>query len=323
MKRIDIEHTPYDGAKSQAALRMLVLTCTLSSVLMLFSACGDAADNGGERDSRQTVVVSILPVGQWVHGVAAGELRVLTLLPANANPHTFELLPRQILEASGSRLLLFIGAGLEQWSDKLVSNLESSRPTVLYLSDGFELLQDGHEHSAHHGHTHEFGNPHVWLDPLFAVAAVERVRDALCDMFPEKKDYFMRNASNYIDSLRALDATILERTEAWTHRRFVADHSSWPYFAKRYGLEESGAIEAQPGREVSAKEMASLIRRMKQQNIVALFADVRSAAKGVTVLAEETSAGIARLDPQGGMFAPHSYIAYMMANVEAMESVLR
>jgi ABC-type Zn uptake system ZnuABC Zn-binding protein ZnuA len=293
-----------------------------SLFLAAFAGCTDNTN-----DRRPLVVTSIRPLAQWIQGVAGERVRVLALLPPNANPHTFELLPRQIEQATSAELLVFMGAGMEPWGEKLRANISAADPLVLQLSEGETLLQDSHNHHDHEGHAHggvhALGNPHLWLDPQFAMRAVERIRQVLSRRFPALAAEFRDNAARYIDSLRALDADIARTSAQWTHRAFVADHSSWPYFAARYTLRDAGAIESQPGREISAREMAELTTRLRSERIRALFVDVRSNSSAVKLLAEESGARIVRLDPLGGVLPSHSYMALMRANVEAMSEALR
>jgi ABC-type Zn uptake system ZnuABC Zn-binding protein ZnuA len=312
---------PHETMHYIARMKYSLIFSTVFLVLFLSAGCGQRSDG----DNRPLVVVSIQPVAHWVNAVGGDEVRVITLLPSNANPHTFELLPRQIEDAANARLLLTIGAGLEPWADKLAQNMKSDNAVRLALSDGEKLLQDSHEHhhGHDHGHVHEFGNPHLWLDPLFAIRSVEKIRDELSRLYPDREARFRESADRYIDSLKQLDAHIGTVTEQWTQRRFIADHSSWVYFAERYGLREAGAIEKQPGREISARELAGLIRSMKASGITAIFADMRSNARGVELLAEESGARIAFLDPLGGALTSASYITLMRENVAAMDSIMR
>jgi zinc transport system substrate-binding protein len=295
--------------------------------LLTFSfGCGDTDKKGTNSDAERPVIVtSILPLAWWTEAICGNDADVIALLPANANPHTFELLPRQIEHASRADLLVVIGAGLEPWSEKLVANLRNPAARQLALSNGETLLQDSHDHHHGHGHdhVHALGNPHLWLDPMFAIRAVERIRDALVAAFPEREQVFQDNASRYIDSLHALHGEIAEVTATWRQRRFIADHSSWVYFAQQYSLIEAGVIEQQPGREISARELARLIQRMRNGGLKAIFADIRVNANSVNLLAKETDAGIAFLDPQGGILSSTSYIELMKKNLEIMDAVMQ
>ncbi|MBN1446812.1 MAG: zinc ABC transporter substrate-binding protein [Bacteroidetes bacterium] len=271
----------------------------------------------GEAD-KPTVVASITPVGDWVRQVAGDALHVAVIVPPSASPHTFELRPQQLREAVRARLVVFMGAGLEYWDDELLANL-NDRVRVLRLSEGQKLIQsdDGHDHS------HGAGNPHLWLDPVFAQQAVRAIADELSALFPDKDTLFSRRADAYIDSLRRLDADIQRTAKKWRSRRFVGDHSSWVYFARRYGLTQTGVIEATPGREISARDMSRLIRTMARKRVRAIFADRRKSTQAPETLAEATGAKVAMLDPIGGGQMQETYLEMMRENLREMNRVLR
>ena len=281
-----------------------------------------------ERDARPLIVTSIPPLGDWIAAVGGEAVDVQALVPANANPHTFDLTPRQLREASGAALVVLNGAGLEFWADRLLANLQQSDTPVLTLSEGVALLQTGDHHHHHHehgghdetAHAHGgMGNPHFWLDPLVADASVARIAEALVRILPGEKDSILARANAYREELRRLDADIAQASRAWRNRLFIGDHSAWTYFARRYGLEEAGVIEEVPGREISAREMAGLIALMRERGIVAVFADARKSPRAAEILEEETGARVAMLDPLGD----GSYIETMRANLAAIDRVLR
>ncbi|MBR9974482.1 MAG: zinc ABC transporter substrate-binding protein [Bacteroidetes bacterium] len=300
-------------------------------LLLAVASCGKP-----EMGSRPLVVTSIPPLGDWIAAVGGDAIDVLVLVPPASSPHTFELTPGQLREASRASLVVLNGAGLEFWSDRLIENLRNPKTPVLRLSDGVALLQTGtdthahdthgeaaHGHNAHghgtHGHGTE-GNPHFWLDPVVADSAVGRIATALIRILPEARDSIIARTSAYQRELRRLDADIVRAAATWSSSRFIGDHASWSYFARRYGLEEAGVIEELPGREISAREMAGLIRLMRDRDIQAVFADARKSTRAADILREETGARIALLDPLGD---EGGYIGLMRFNLEAIDRVLR
>lgn len=289
-------------------------------LLLLVSACGTQ-----EQETRPLVVTSIRPLGDWIAAVGGDAVDVLVLVPPTSNPHTFELTPRQLREASRAALVVLNGAGLEFWSDRLIENLRDDRTPVLTLSEGVALLQTGghaHDHHGHGGHRHAHGtegNPHFWLDPLVADSSVGRIAKALLRILPGQRDSIPPRARAYREELRRLDADILQASKSWPNRLFIGDHAAWTYFARRYGLEEAGVIEEVPGREISARAMAGLIRLMRERGVRAVFADARKSTRAAEILREETGARIALLDPHGN----GSYIEMMRANLAAIDEVLR
>jgi ABC-type Zn uptake system ZnuABC Zn-binding protein ZnuA len=214
-----------------------------------------------------------------------------------------------------------MGAGLEYWAVKVLDNTSDSA-RVLILSRGRELMQDTHDHGED-GHAHAEGNPHLWLDPVFAIDAAEQILELLISISPQHATALRRRASAWTDSLRALDEEIRLARSGWTQRSFIGDHSSWVYFAARYDLEQSGVVEAVPGREISAQSMGALIERMRASGVRAIFADVRKNPHAMEVLAEATGAGIAWLDPIGSEGSALRYLDLMRYNMREMTRVMR
>ncbi len=309
----------------------IALVCT--ALTLISAGCTDS-----DRNDRTLVVTSISPLGNWIAEIGGDDLDVLVLVPPSSSPHTFELSPGQLRDASRAQLVVFNGAGLEYWSEKLLENLQNPATPVLTLSNGVELLQDGSTDgqdedpaasSAHdsdtHGHSKHrhgaAGNPHFWLDPHIASSAIDMITEALSALLPSRANAMRIRADKYLKELAGLDSAISTEIGSWTEHRFIGDHSSWVYFAKRYGLKEISVIEEIPGREISAREMASLVDLIRKEDIKAVFADKRKSTRAVDILAEETNICVVLLDPMGidGM----SYLDLMRFNVTEMSKVMR
>jgi ABC-type Zn uptake system ZnuABC Zn-binding protein ZnuA len=303
---------------------------------LLIGACSPSNEQ-----RKLLVVTSIAPLGNWITAVGGEDVEVLVLVPPSSSPHTFELSPGQLRDASRANLVVFNGAGLEYWAEGLLKNLQDPLTPMLTLSENVQLLQDGHhgrdssmqpgtaDRHDEPGRTpsgpsrehHAAGNPHFWLDPTIAASSVTKIAEALATLLPGKKDSIVARAEAYRIALTQLDIEIAAAIITWRQKRFVGDHSSWIYFARRYGLDEAGVMEAVPGREVSARELSSLIRMMRRDRIDVVFADIRKSTRAADILAEETGAQIARLDPMG--ISGSGYLELLTSNVKEMARVMR
>ncbi|MFA6234836.1 MAG: metal ABC transporter substrate-binding protein [Bacteroidota bacterium] len=292
-------------------------TTVFLGMALLLTACAPVPEHRS-----LLVVTSIAPIGAWISAVGGDDVEVLVLVPPSSNPHTFELTPGQLRDASRAKLVVLNGAGLEYWSDRLLDNLQDANVPVLILSDSVELLQAADTHGSGDAHGHGAGgNPHFWLDPVIAASSVRRIAGMLSSLLPDKQDSIATRAEVYAAALTKLDSEIANTVHKWSKRRFIGDHSAWVYFARRYGLEESGVIEAIPGREASAREMSSLIRMMRAERVDVVFTDKRRSTRAADILAEESGARIARLDPMG--LSETGYPDLLRSNVEEMARVMR
>ena len=68
------------------------------------------------------IIVSIPPEAEFVEKIGGDKVKVTTMVPPGANPHTYEPLPEQLKEVSNAKIYAQIGSGLEfetVWMDKL------------------------------------------------------------------------------------------------------------------------------------------------------------------------------------------------------------
>jgi ABC-type Zn uptake system ZnuABC Zn-binding protein ZnuA len=261
-------------------------TVTFVSVLLaavLAPALARAADEGPLRAVTSTTVFADL-----VQAVGGPEVRVVPLAPAGTDPHTFQATPETMRVLSQARVIFFNGAGLEEWWDKTLRNVKRPDVPVIELSKGLATLKaPGHGHG---GHKHaEEADPHAWLDPILVKAYVDRIRDTLSRLDPAHAGAYADRTAAYQAKLDELDAWIRAEVETIppARRKLVTFHDAFQYFAKRYGFTVKGYVVSSPGKEPSAKALAELTRRIKREQIPAVFAEADFNAKLLELLAKD------------------------------------
>jgi len=261
------------------------------------------------------VAASILPMADFARQVGGDRVEVQALVPPGASPHTYEPTPAQLQMLSNARLLVLNGVGLEFWADKVIAAVGNLNLVVVTTAQGLPILGGGDQDEAQ-------GNPHVWLHPLHAAHQVEAIRDALIKADPEGADAYRRNAARYLDELTQLDVYIKGEVATFSSKDFVAFHSAWVYFAKRYGLREAAVIERSPGREPSPDEIAAVVRTAKAIKAKAIFAEHQFPTKAAEVIAAESGARVLILDPLG-IPPDYHYIKTLRYNVAEMARGMR
>jgi ABC-type Zn uptake system ZnuABC Zn-binding protein ZnuA len=167
-------------------------------------------------------------------------------------------------------------------------------------------------------------DPHIWLDPRFAVIQVRNIAEGLAAHDPENAEFYRRNAEAYVRSLEALDAEIARDTAAFTKKDFVAFHPAFSYFARRYGLNQAAVIEEFPGQEPSPRYVAGVMRTIRDLGVTAIFAEPQFSPRIVEVIARDLDIDVRVLDPiETGDPDKDSYLRLMRANLEALRSVLQ
>jgi ABC-type Zn uptake system ZnuABC Zn-binding protein ZnuA len=273
-----------------------------------------------------SVVTSNTVLADLVVNVGGDKVQVRALAPAGTDPHTFQPTPGSIKTLSQARVAFFNGSGLEEWWDKTIRSVKKPDVPVIELSKGLATIRmSGHNG----GHSHAEGqDPHVWLDPNLVKAYVDKIRDALSQTDGANAGFYADRAKAYQVKLDELDAWIRTEVEKipTARRKIVTFHDAFQYFANRYGLAVKGFVVVSPGKEPSAKALAELTRRIKEEQIPAVFAEADFNAKLLVVLARDAGVKVVTNLYDGSLSSgppADTYVNMLRHNVTQMVNALK
>jgi ABC-type Zn uptake system ZnuABC Zn-binding protein ZnuA len=215
--------------------------------------------------------------------VAGDRLTVGSLLPAGADPHSYQPTPQDTARLSKSKVLVINGAGYEQFLQNMLVNADGQR-TLIDASTSLPLkTEPGNSQST---------DPHLWLDPTHVIVYVENIRDGLVKYDPDGAQVYQANADAYIKQLEELDAWINGQLAQLTppRRLLVTNHEAFGYFAERYDFTVVGTViksfssDASP----SAQQMAELVDQIKLYKAPAIFLDASDNPALAEQIAKET-----------------------------------
>ena len=287
------------------------------ALALAVSAAGCGRGRGAPKSEvgKVMVVASIAPLGYFARRVGGDRVEVEMLVPPGSSPHTFEPKPEQLRALSKAKVLVLNGVGLELWADDLIGAARNPDLKVVKTADGLDILR-----ASGHGQE-QFGNPHVWLDPIDAIRQVEKIRDALIEADPAGADTYHGNADSLVADLRKLDAEIKAAVATFRSKDFVSQHAAWAYFARRYGLVEAAVVETTPGREPSPGEIADIVQTVKRTGARAVFAEPQLSQKAAQVIAAETGAKVLLVNPLG-IPPDYDYLETMRYNLAELKKGL-
>ena len=281
------------------------------------------------------VIASIYPIADMVQQVGGDQVDVTFVLPAGASPHTFEPKPSLVKKFSSARIFFMVGAGLEYWAEKFIT-LAGPGLTTIVFSEGVSLIHTaGHHHNdeAEHHHArlgnsdHEssVANPHIWIDPVIAKSMVNKITAALCEVDHQHVTYYKERGQRYLEKLDELDQMIQKTVSTFGIRKYVSFHASWAYFARRYGLEPSGVIEAAPGRNPTPIQIKNIVAMIKKYHIRAVFAEPQLNPRAAEIIAREAEVNVLLLDPLGGpnLKGRDTYIDLIKYNLNVMQEAMK
>ena len=271
--------------------------------------------------SSPLVVVDIAPlhslVSQVMHGVGKPDL----LIPAEASPHQYSLLPSQMKALSNSTLVFWMSDGLTPWLEKALDNVASSAQKIemlelattmtLEFREGatFESHDDhGEDHheeasdekSHNDEHDHHGKDPHAWLDPLNANVWIDIIRDALTTQDPANADTYKKNAEQAIAVMDDLMKTTQQSISDLGKLDFIVFHDAYQYFEKHFGISAAGAISLGDAEDPSPARVEEIRDTVKKLGIRCVFTEPQYNPGLVNSVFEGTNiSSVTVMDPLG------------------------
>ncbi len=189
---------------------------------------------------------------------------------------------------------------------------------------------DEHAHAEEDDHEDEEGepDPHLLLDPNFAIRYAKVIFVSLAEHDPDNRDYYESNFNEYTARLLALDEAIQAATATIpeSNRRLLTYHDSFGYFAIRYGYTVIGAIQPNDTSRPSAQEVAALIDQLREEGVPAIFGSILFPADVIDQIASETGVTVSTLLDDGLPGEPddpeHTYIGMMVQNMRTLATAL-
>ncbi|MCJ7510475.1 MAG: metal ABC transporter substrate-binding protein [Dehalococcoidia bacterium] len=292
------------------ALRLFALSLAAIALLasILLAACQEEEVKVGET-ARVKVAVSLAIFADFVREVGGDRVDVSTLIPAGADPHTYDPPPSRVARLTEADLVIVNGLGLEAaLQDVIEENTPSSTP-IIELSRGLSATND-----------QQSANPHLWLDVQNAIAYVERIRDALVEIDPPSAESYRANADSYLAELRTLDqevATAIDSIPA-DRRKLVTFHDAFSYLAQRYGLQVVGVVVASPGKEPSAKDVADLVEAIAAEGVPAVFKEPEYNSRILELAADDAGVEVCTLYSHALDKKVDTYVKLMRFNAKEL-----
>jgi zinc/manganese transport system substrate-binding protein len=322
--------------------RGLLVVAAVVVLAAISAAQAQAAGNG----DKLNVIASFSIMRDWVAIVGGDRVEVSALVGPGADAHVYAPTPRDAKIVAAAKLIVVNGLGFEGWMDRLVQ-ASSTRAPVIVASAGVvppphPPPQAGEGQSiyppppAGEGRVGgRFGNrpagtdPHAWQSVRNAEIYVSNIRDGLMRADPLGRGTFEANATAYIQELARLDAEMRRAvaTIPPTRRKVITTHDAFGYFAADYGIAFIAAQGMSTETEASARDIARIIRAIREQNIPALFFENAVDPRLVRRIAAETGARIGGTLFSDALTAPPgpaaTYVDMMRHNIREIADALR
>jgi len=259
------------------------------------------------------VVTTTTVIYDLVKNVGGDKVEVDYLSRGDQDVHFLEVLPSYMMKLREADIFFQIGLQLEMWAPQLVDGSRNSSLKIVYLSDAITPKEvPTTKVDASQGDVHPQGNPHYWLDPYNAKSMAEVIYLELALSSPENDSYFKKNLDAY---LKKLDNKIIEwegKMSKLKQKEIIFFHSSWIYFADRFGIKIAGYVEPKPGIPPTPSHNAEIIQLIKKKNIKLIVTEVFYSDSAPNQIASMTEAKVLKVPTQVyGLENIKSYIEMM------------
>ncbi len=265
----------------------IVLALVLAVVLLVSAiSCGQKE----EASEKIGVVVSIVPLADFVKNVGGEKVDVSLMVLPGKSPHTYEPTRSQLQAVSEAEMYVKAGSGVEfeiTYMDDIISY--NTDMLIVDCLKGIELMGT---------------DPHIWNSPVNAKTIVENICEGLIQVDPDNADFYTQNKNDYLKELDILDGYIHYKLDVFTNRTFIIYHPAFGYFADEYNLTQL-AVEHE-GKEPTPKVILDCIDMAKEYNLQYLFVAPQFATEYCETIASEIGGQTAPMNP-----LPDNYIANM------------
>lgn len=228
------------------------------------------------------VVASFSILGDMVEEVAGDHASVTTIVGPDADAHVYQPSVSDARAVAEADVIFVNGLGFETWSDTLIAEAGTDAQVYVATVGITPVLVEGET------------DPHAWNALGNGTVYVQNIATALSEAAPEHAEEFAGNASAYIAKLEALDTEARDKLRQLpaANRTVVTAHDAFGYLADAYGLTFLAPVGIDTEAEPSARDMAILIKQIKENGAAALFVENVTSPALIQQLSEETGIAV-------------------------------
>jgi manganese/iron transport system substrate-binding protein len=303
-------------------MRPWARTSMLVVIAAILAGCGAGPRAGS--NGLLSVATTVSPITNIIYNVGGDRINLTGIIPEGTDSHTFEPAPSTAEIFARADVIFVNGLHLEDPTVKLAASS---------LKPGAEIVTLGEQTLTPDQYIYDFSfpraagnpNPHLWMNPIYALRYAEIVRDTLSRRDPPNAAYYAANYSAFQTRILALDQAIAACINSIpaNNRKLLTYHDSFAYFAPRYHITVIGAIQPADFAEPSPKEVADLILQIRQEQVPAIFGSEVFPSPILQQIASETGAKYEDTlrddDLPGTVGDPdHSYVGLMVYDVSTI-----
>lgn len=313
--------------------KFFLMLFTISIFILSLIGCSKSNEEN-LKDDKINIITTSFPYYDFAKEIGGEKVNVNMLIPAGSNTHSFEPVASDIIAIEKCDIFIYNGGEQEKWVNMMLKSINAENIVKLSMIDNINLLEEetveGMTNSEHNHSDEEIEfDEHIWTSPINAIKISEIITSSLKEKDKDNSQYYQNNFENYKNELIKLDKAFRQVVEN-SKRKFIVVGDKFPlrYFTYEYGLSYTAAFSGCGNEtEPSAKELAYIIDKVKNENIPIVYYIENSSQKVADTICNATGAkkllfhschNVTKTELENGA----TYISLMEQNIENLKKGL-
>lgn len=317
------------NVKNKVKKFLVIPLLALTTAVTISGCMMDTAKDPVKSNAMQVVATTTM-LTDLVKEIGKDKITVTGLMKAGVDPHLYQATAGDVNTMTKADVVVYNGVHLEGKMGSIFDNLGKQNKTLIRVSDGINKrdLLDFNED----GQTVK--DPHIWFSiPHWKAAAME-VAKGLSKKDMPNKDFYEKNAKDYIAKLDDLDKENRQKINQIPEesRVLITAHDAFSYFAKDYGFTVKGIQGVSTESEAASADISALANYIVEHKIKAIFVESSVPTKTIEALQAAVKAKGFDVKVGGELYsdslgnsdsAEGTFIGMYKHNIEVITSALK
>ena len=282
------------------------------------------------KDSKNmTIVTTNFPSYDFVRSIIKdSNIDLKLLLKPGTDIHDYEPSPKDIIDIKNSNMFIYVGGESDSWIDSIIDNIDNDTKVIKLMDlvslkeeeiiDGMDVDEDEIEY-----------DEHIWTSISNAISIINKLKDEIISIDSTNKSLYEKNSDIYINELKNIDTKIKEVVNTSKRDTLVfGDRFPFRYFVDEYNLKYYAAFPGCSDKtEASAKTIAFLIDKIKEDNIPVILKLELSNSKIADTLSKETNTKVLTFNSAHNVSLEEfnkgiTYVDIMNSNIDVLKEAL-
>ncbi|MBQ1812765.1 MAG: zinc ABC transporter substrate-binding protein [Bacilli bacterium] len=294
--------------------------------LFLVLICLSGCSSNNSKDNI-TIISTSFPGYDFVRAITKdSNIEVKMLIKPGVEIHHFEPTPKDIINIESSNLFVYVGGDSDEWVSNLLKDMNKDK--TVKLMDLVDLTNEELKEGMEGDNEVEY-DEHVWTSPINVIKIINKLKDEIISIDSINKELYEKNANEYIKELYNIDSEI-RNIVAMSNRKEIIFGDRFPikYFTDEYNIDYYAAFKGcSHETEASAKTIAFLINKVKEDDIPVIFKVELSNGKIANTIGKETNTKVLEYNSAHNITMDDfnsgiTYIDIMKKNIEVLKEAL-